>query len=107
MWLEDLHTTNAVNYLIDAVPTSLYEREVAVIVIFILLSCVALVRKKKLLMNEYVRDDAVDILAITETWLEWGGDSVFITELTPDSYNFVHVVVSVYFIVQTTCIIMF
>ena len=69
VWLEDLHTTNAVIYLTDAVPTSPYVREVAVIAIFILLSCVALVRNKTLLINEYVRDDAIDILAITETYM--------------------------------------
>ena len=40
------------------------------IAIFLLLSCVALVRNKKLLINKYVRDDAIDILAITETWLK-------------------------------------
>ena len=69
VWLEDLHTTNAVIYLTDAVPTSPYVREVAVIAIFILLSCVALVRNKTLLINEYVRDDAINILAITETYM--------------------------------------
>ena len=54
-------------------------------------SClVSHVRNKTLLINKYVRDDAIDILAITETWLKWGGDSAFITELTPDGYNFVH-----------------
>ena len=36
---------------------------------FILLSCVALVRNKTLLINEYVRDDAINILAITETYM--------------------------------------
>ena len=60
------------------------------IAIFILLSCVAFVRNKTLLINEYVCDDAINILAITEIWLKLGGDSAFITELTPDSYNFVH-----------------
>ena len=69
VWLEDLHTTNAVIYLTDAVPTSPYVREVAVIAIFILLSCVALVRNETLLINEYVRDDAINILAITETYM--------------------------------------
>ena len=69
VWLEDLHTTNAVIYLTDAVPTSPYVWEVAVIAIFILLSCVALVRNKTLLINEYVRDDAINILAITETYM--------------------------------------
>ena len=39
------------------------------IAIFILLSCVALVRNKTLLINEYVRDDAINILAITETYM--------------------------------------
>ena len=52
------------------------------IAIFILLSCVTLVRNKTLLINEYVHDDAIDILANTETWLKRGGDSAFITELT-------------------------
>ena len=47
-----------------------YVREVAVIAIFILLSCVTLVRNKIFLINKYVRDDAIDILAITETWLK-------------------------------------
>ena len=35
------------------------------IAIFILLSCVALVRNKTLLINKYVCDDTIDILAIT------------------------------------------
>ena len=39
------------------------------IAIFILLSCVTLVRNKTLLINEYVRDDAIDILAVTETYM--------------------------------------
>ena len=69
MWLEDLHTTNVIIYFTDAVPMSPYVREVAVIAIFILLSCVTLVRNKTLLINEYVHDDAIDILANTETWL--------------------------------------
>ena len=90
VWQEDLHTTNYVIYLTHAVPMPPYVREMAVIAIFILLSCVTLVRNKTLLINEYVRDDTIDILAITETWLKWGGDSAFITELTPDSYNFIH-----------------
>ena len=46
-----------------------YIREVAEITIFILLSCVTLVRNKTLLINEYVCDDAIDILAITETYM--------------------------------------
>ena len=86
MWLEDLHTTNVIIYFTDAVPMSPYVREVAVIAIFILLSCVTLVRNKTLLINEYVHDDAIDILANTETWLKRGGDSAFITELT-SSWN--------------------
>ena len=63
-----------------------YVWELAVIAIFILLSCVTLVRNKTLLINEYVHDDAIDILANTETWLKRGGDSAFITELT-SSWN--------------------
>ena len=49
------------------------------------------VRNKTMLINEYVRDDDIDILAITETWLKRGGDSAIITELAPDGYSFVHV----------------
>ena len=37
-----------------------------------------------MLINEYVCGDAIDILAITETWLKRGGDSDIITELAPD-----------------------
>ena len=44
-----------------------------------------------MLINEYIRDDAIDIPAITETWLKRGGDSAIITELAPDGYSFVHV----------------
>ena len=49
------------------------------------------VRNKTMLINEYVRDDDIDSLAITETWLKRGGDSAIITELAPDGYSFVHV----------------
>ena len=49
------------------------------------------VMKKTLLINEYVRDDAIDILAIIETWLKRGGDSAINIELAPDGYSFVQV----------------
>ena len=40
-----------------------------------------------MLINEYVCGDAIDILAITETWLKRGGDSAIITELAPGGYG--------------------
>ena len=76
------------------------------------------VRNKTMFINEYVHDDVIDILAITETWLKRSGDSVITTDLvltaTVSSMcqgSVAKAVVSVYFIVnifvQTTRIAIF
>ena len=49
------------------------------------------VRNKTLLINEYIHEDAIDLLAITETWLKRDSDSALITELTPDGYSYINV----------------
>lgn len=49
------------------------------------------VRNKTLLINEYVRDDNIDLLAITETWLKKDGDAALINELVPEGYTLISV----------------
>ena len=49
------------------------------------------VRNKTLLIKECVREDAIDLLAVTETWLKRDSDSALITELTPDGYSYINV----------------
>ena len=49
------------------------------------------VRNKTLLINEYVRGDAIDLPAVTETWLKRDSDSALITELTPNGYSYISV----------------
>ena len=48
-------------------------------------------RNKTLLINEYVREDAIDLLAIMETWLKRDSYSALITELTHDGYSYINV----------------
>ena len=42
------------------------------------------VRNKTLTINEYVREENIDLLAITQTWLKQDGDMSVITELIPE-----------------------
>ena len=48
------------------------------------------VSNKALPIKDLVVDRAVDILAITETWLHCRGDDAVIGELCPSSYSFLH-----------------
>ena len=45
------------------------------------------VRNTTLLINEYVREDAIDLLAIMETWLKRDSDSSLTTELTREIHT--------------------
>ncbi len=45
------------------------------------------VNNKAILLNEYIADKEIDILALTETWLKPGDDSV-VNELCPEGYTF-------------------
>ena len=43
-----------------------------------------------LVIKDFVVDHTVDLLGITETWLNLKGDEVTIGELCPSGYHFVH-----------------
>ena len=48
------------------------------------------VRNKTLLINDFVNDCNIDIMAITETWLNSAGDEASIAELCPEGFQFIH-----------------
>lgn len=48
------------------------------------------VRNKTLIVKDFVVDNSVDILALTETWLNASGDDLAIGELRPSGYKFIH-----------------
>ena len=49
------------------------------------------VRNKTLPINEYVREDAIDLQAIMAIWLKRDSDSALITGLTSDGYGYINV----------------
>ena len=49
------------------------------------------VRNKAVTINEYIGDDRLDLLAITETWLNKDGDTAAINDLVPDGYSLISV----------------
>ena len=44
-------------------------------------------RNKTMTINEYVREENINLLAITETWLKQDGDTSVIAELIPEGYS--------------------
>ena len=49
------------------------------------------VRNKALTINEYIGDDSLDLLAITEAWLSKDGETAVINDLVPDGYSLISV----------------
>ena len=49
------------------------------------------VRNKPLVVADFVADNGLDFLAITETWLKQDGDLDVIGALTPDGYSFIQI----------------
>ena len=49
------------------------------------------VRNKPLVIADFVADNDLEFLAITETWLKQNGDLDVIGALTPDGYSFIHI----------------
>ena len=47
------------------------------------------VRNKTLAISDFTTDLNIDIMALTETWLN-SGDEAFITELCPEGFKFIH-----------------
>ena len=45
-------------------------------------------RSKTVQIHEFITDNEFDVLFMTETWLYDQGDKAYITDMTPDGYQF-------------------